>query len=281
MSVQRAIERKQVVVLHPGVYAFRGAPATWKRSLMAACLAAGGGAVVSHRAAAVIWGLHDDEVVEITVRYPKHPRVANVRVHRSRDLVPAHTLTWNRLPLTNPLRTIVDLGAVLRSAQVEDALDRGLAKRLFSVAAVEWMRNEVGRQGRAGAGVLGRVLDGRALGAAVPDGLLEPRMARLLRSAGLPAAVFQHVITAPDGSFLARVDFAYPELLLAIEVDGYEVHGSPAAMAKDFVRQNGLVRYGWHVLRFTWTQVVRTPGAVAAAVAEALAGLSSLQRGTA
>lgn len=125
---------------------------------------------------------------------------------------------------------MVDLGAVLPAAAVEDALDRGLATRLFSVAAVEWMRKEVGRRGRDGAGVLGRVLDGRALGVAVPDGLLEPRMARLLRAAGLPDAVFQHVITRPDGSFLARVDFAYPELLLAIEVDGYEVHGPPRAI---------------------------------------------------
>ncbi len=71
------------------------------------------------------------------------------------------------------------------------------------------------------------------------------------------------------------MDFAYPELLLAIEVDGWESHGAPAAMGKDFVRQNGLVPYGWRVLRFTWRQVVRQPHKVAAAIAAARAALQA------
>jgi very-short-patch-repair endonuclease len=95
-------------------------------------------------------------------------------------------------------------------------------------------------------------------------------MARLLRDGGLPPAQFQFVVCTPDGRFLAEVDFAYPELLLAIEVDGYDTHGSPRAMAKDFVRQNGLVPFRWHVLRFTWYQVVRQPRAVAATITQTL-----------
>lgn len=182
-------------------------------------------------------------------------------------------MVWHRLPVTNPLRTIIDLGAVLPADLVEDALDRGLVRRLFSVAAIEWMRNEVSRPGRGGSGVLGRILDERALGKEPPDGLLEPRMARLLRSAGLPPAVYHYNVRTPDGRFLAEVDFAYSELRLAIEVDGWEGHGTPRAMGKDFVRQNGLVPYRWHVLRFTWYQVVRTPTAVAAQIAEALYAL--------
>jgi hypothetical protein len=258
------------VVNQTGVYAEAGTPDSWERSLMAACLAAGRGAVVSHRAAARLWGLSDvgGDLVEITVPRPRSPRPKRVELHRSTDLVAAHTTRRRRLPVTNPLRTMVDLGAVLRPDLVEDALDRGVAGRLFSVAAIEWMRDEVGRQGRHGAGVIGQILDDRALGDEVPHGLLEPRMARLLRDAGLPPAEFQYVVLAPDGRFLAQVDFAYPELLLAIEVDGYDVHGSPRAMTKDFVRQNGLVPFRWHVLRFTWHQVVRQPRAVAAVVAQ-------------
>jgi very-short-patch-repair endonuclease len=171
---------------------------------------------------------------------------------------------------------MVDLGAVLPPGEVEDALDTGLAPpSLFSIAAIEWMRNEVRAQGRDGVGVLGRILDERALGAEVNDSLLEPRMARLLRTAGLPQAIFHYVIRTPAGVFLAEVDFAYPEIKLAIEVDGFEKHGTPRAMAKDFVRQNGLVPYGWPVLRFTWRQVVREPEMVARTVAAALAGLQA------
>lgn len=272
-TLARRLEAGRIVVLQRGVYAVSGAPAGWERSVMAACLAAGPDAVASHRSAARLWGLSGgcgDDTVEITVPRPRSPRPRRIVLHRSTDLVPDHTTVRHRLPVTKPARTVVDLGAVLSPDEVEDALDRGLAARLFTVAGIEWMRNEVSRQGRHGAGVIRGILDARALGAAPPDGLLEPRMARLLREAGLPAAEFQYVIRTPEGLFVARVDFAYPEVLLAMEVDGYLVHGSPRAMEKDFVRSNGLVALGWHVLRFTWHQVVRHPGAVAAAVAAAL-----------
>jgi len=74
--------------------------------------------------------------------------------------------------------------------------------------------------------------------------------------------------------FLAEVDFGYPEIKLAIEVDGFKAHGTPRRMSKDFVSQNGLVPYGWHVLRFTWRQVVREPEMVVRTIADSLAGLA-------
>jgi very-short-patch-repair endonuclease len=169
---------------------------------------------------------------------------------------------------------MVDLAAVLPPDELEDALDAGLAyPSLFSVTAVAAMRARLARQGRTGTGVLRKVLEERALGDAVSDSELEKRMAKLLRRAGLPAAVFHCVVRTPGGVFLAEVDFAYPEIRLAIEVDGFGVHGTPRAMAKDFVRQNGLVPYGWRVLRFTWRQVVRQPEMVARTIGEALTGL--------
>ena len=151
----------------------------------------------------------------------------------------------------------------------------GLTARLITVAGVEWMLNAVSKRGRDGAGVAGRILDERALGRVAADGQLEPRMARLLRNAGLPPAVYHHVIRDREGRFLAEVDFAHPELLLATEVDGWAVHSTPRAMGKDFVRQNGLVPYGWRVLRFTWDQVVRRPEYVAATIGACLSGLAA------
>jgi very-short-patch-repair endonuclease len=87
--------------------------------------------------------------------------------------------------------------------------------------------------------------------------------------------VFHYAVYTPAGVFLAEVDFAYPEIKLAIEVDGFGVHGTPRAMAKDFVRQNGLVPYGWRVLRFTWRQVTREPGMVAGTIRSALQALQA------
>ena len=232
--------------------------------------------MASHRAAARVWHLLEpsDDLVELSVPRSHGPRPRQAVVHRSGDLVSGHTTVRHRIPVTNPLRTMVDLAAVVPADAVEDALDAGLAwPSLFSVAGVETMLAQLSQRGRPGAGVLRKVLEERALGDAVSDSKLERRMGELLRRAGLPAAVVHHVVCTPAGVFLAEVDFAYPEIKLAIEVDGFGAHGTPRAMAKDFVRQNGLVPYGWHVLRFTWRQVTRQPELVAAAIRAALAGL--------
>jgi very-short-patch-repair endonuclease len=76
--------------------------------------------------------------------------------------------------------------------------------------------------------------------------------------------VFQHRV----GRY--EIDFAYPELLLAIEVDGYGPHSSRRAFQADRDRQNVLVGLGWTVLRFTWADVVKRPDHVARLVAEAI-----------
>jgi hypothetical protein len=151
-TVYRRVRRGRYVKEQSGVFRFAGVPESWERSLLAACLAAGKGAVASHRAAARLWGLVEprDDIIEITVSRNRSPQPRGVTVHRSTDLVAAHTTVRKRIPVTNPLRTIVDLGAVLPAEQVEDTLDAGLARpSLFSIAAIEWMRNEVRGPGRA------------------------------------------------------------------------------------------------------------------------------------
>jgi very-short-patch-repair endonuclease len=267
-GVLRRRRAGRLVEVHPLVFRVAGAPDTHLAALRAAALTVAPGGVVSHRSAGWLWGLLPDEgdVVEVTVPRSRGPRLHGVVVHRSRDLTPGHTAIRQGVPVTNPLRTLVDLGAVSSRWTVEDALDRGLVAKRYTVAAVEWLLHEVARPGRRGCGVLRTVLDERALGTARPDGLLEPRMARLLRAYDLPPAAFQHEV--PEAR--ARLDFAYPDRWLGIEVDGYEVHGTPRAMAADHERHNRLMGAGWKVLRFTWFQVVRQPAAVAGDIRSAL-----------
>jgi predicted transcriptional regulator of viral defense system len=113
---------------HSGVFRFAGLPESWEGSVLAACLAAGQDAVASHRSAARLWGLtdHSDDTVEITVPDPRHPRLRTVTIHRATDLRAENTTIRRRIPVTNPLRTMVDLAAVLPPDKVEDALDAGL-----------------------------------------------------------------------------------------------------------------------------------------------------------
>jgi very-short-patch-repair endonuclease len=271
-TLSRRVEEGRLERLHPGVYGIAGVPVSWTRLLFAACVAAGRGGTASHRAAGLLWGLLEGEQpLEVSVPVNRAPRLHNVAVHRSTDLVPEHITRRRGIPVTKPLRTMVDLGAVLGPEEVEAALDRGLVARRFTVADVESFLDQLARSGRSGCGVLRRVLDDRALGDERPDGLLEPRMARLLRDASLPPAEFQHRVRDADGRLIARVDFAYPAHRLAIEVDGWSVHASPRAHQADLERQNALVAAGWTVLRFTWHDVVRRPTWVARVLREFLA----------
>jgi very-short-patch-repair endonuclease len=267
-AIHRRLQAGRLVQAHPGVYLLPGAPDTWHQRLFAACRAAGREAVVSHRSAAALWGLFDGGYVEVTVRRTKGPTPLGVTVHRSRDLQPGHTTLREGIPVTNPLRTMIDLGAVSTDDVVAEAIERGLVRRLFSVAALEWVLTDLAKPGRRGCGGLRRVLDDRALGVAPSDSVLEARMARLLRSYGLPTAVFHHWV--PEAR--AELDFAYPARRLAIEIDGFEIHGTAPAMSADHDRHNRLVAAGWSVLRFTWYQVVRQPGSVAQRLLDVLGG---------
>ena len=165
------------------------------------------------------------------------------------------------------------LGASLRRHEVADALERGVIAGTFSVAALEWVRAELAAQGRNGCGVLRSILDDRALGAARPDGMLEPRMAQLCARYSVERPVFQHRVVDASGALVAKVDFAYPDVRAFLEVDGYEVHGTPEAMEADFDRQNRLVALGWVPIRFGWRRLVRQPNRVASQINDVLARL--------
>ncbi|MBW3555936.1 MAG: DUF559 domain-containing protein [Actinobacteria bacterium] len=272
-QIQRWLGEGRLIACHPGVYRLAGAPPGWEQRVLAAVLAAGPGALASHRAAARLWGMGRSDVVEISVPRARPRQLAGVVVHRSRDLEVEPGLSRGHIPVTRPMRVVVDLGSVVGPDVVEDALDLALANRLFTVAGVEWALDELARPGRRGAGVLRRVLDDRALGTEAADGLLEPRMARLLVRAGLPTAAFQHELVLAGQK--VRVDFAYPDHRLAIEVDGWSSRASVRGLQGDDSRQNLLVLHGWTVLRFTWRDVVRRPETVANQINLALGRLSA------
>jgi very-short-patch-repair endonuclease len=262
---------------HRDVYVLAGVPESYEQHVCAAVLAAGPTAVASHRSGCALWGIRapgiygvqDEPPVELTVVTRRHPRLDGVIVHRSTDLVAAHVTERVGIPVTNPLRLLVDLGAVAPDFLVERALDELLVKRLVTVDAVRAMLGRVARPGRRGCGVLRQVLERRALGDAIPDGMIEPVMANLLRDHDLPMPVFQHELIVAGRR--RRLDFAYPGRLIAIEVDGWETHGTHEAFRADRARDDELAAIGWICLRFTWDDVVGRPGWVASIVRAALA----------
>lgn len=108
--------------VQPGVARFAGVAPSWEGDLLAAVLAAGPGTAASHRAAVVVWNIADDAPVEIVVPYERNPRLfGNVIIHRTRD--PITIRRRNGIPVTTPMRALIDLGSVATAEAVEDSLD--------------------------------------------------------------------------------------------------------------------------------------------------------------
>jgi hypothetical protein len=254
--LQRRLDRGRWVSVHDGVYRVGGAPESVEQRRLAAVLAVGPVAAASHRAAAELHGLWtaSPPTIEITTTRDQSPELDGVVVHRLADLHPRWITAVDGVPCTTVARTLVDLGAVMPESVVARCLDRALGRSLVTVSAVESARRAVARQGRRGAGVIRRVLVPH-LACEPVAGVFEARMARLLAQQELPPAVPEYEVWTDSGAFVARVDFAYPELRLAIEVDGFAAHSSVDAFRRDRTRQNALVAAGWTVLRFTWTEV--------------------------
>jgi len=254
-QIQHRLNEDVLARVHKGVYRYTSAPETREQHLLAACLAVGSHSAASHRSASAVHGLWlvPADLIEISLGRSQSPKLQGVRMHRLGDLNERWTLRVNGVPITTPARTLVDLGAVLPLGSVGRALDRAIGRNLTTLAEVRAAMNAVARQGRAGVGVIRRLLAERRND---PRGtILEMRMATLLRRHALPTPVPQHTVLDGRGQFVGCVDLAYPEMKYAIEVDGYEFHTALREFRHDRVRQNDLVDLGWTVHRFTWNDV--------------------------
>lgn len=243
--------------LHPGVYATFGTPLVFESRMHAACLAAGPGAVASHRAALALWGLLDGhQPLELTARRSSHPVPDGVIVHRPNQLRAVDVATRRGVLLTNPMRTLLDAGAAVPPAVVGSCVERALVSRLVTVKGLRVILAELGGRGRTGTAALRTHLDQRALGDRRPESMIEPVMARLLyRDLGIGPVEYQATLRL--GTSVVRPDFLVSRAMAVVEVDGLDAHGSRDALDHDLARQNLLVRHGYLVLRYTTTHLRR------------------------
>jgi very-short-patch-repair endonuclease len=233
--------------LYPGVYRVAGVPVTWRQSLLAACLAWGVGAVISHRAAAALWELigFAPGVIELIVPR-KRERAHDHIVHRPRSLQKIDVTIRDGIPVTSLARTLIDLATCTPRDALEEALDDALRCGL-SLARLRWRMSELGARR-----VLTDLVDVRARGD-VTESTFETRFLRALRGAGLPKPVAQHRI----GNY--RVDFAYVDARVVIECDGFRWHAGRRRFDGDRARNNVLTTKGWRVLHVTWPQLRDRP----------------------
>jgi very-short-patch-repair endonuclease len=232
--------------------------------------------IVSHRSAAELWGLLlPSGYVEVSIAPESRPHLRLPAVaHRIKDLRPDLSVEREGMRVTDPARTIVDLGLVVPPILVAAALRRGISKKLVSLADARHIRERLGRQGRNGTGILGEVIEISILRGEKSESELEERFLTLRSDYGLTHLTLQYEVWEM-GRCVGRVDGAVPKLKLAIEIDGYEHHTDPDAFQRDRSRQNELVALGWTVLRFTWHDVVNRPAYVAQQIRQAITRLQA------
>lgn len=269
-QLRRASERGELERVHPGVFRIAGAPRTWHQSLLLGVLAGGPSALASHRSAAVLWDLDGSWLGRPEIVTPRHlrSRYARVRCHESKDLRLAGPVERDGIPCTGLERTIVDLGAVLPLERVQQAIDDAIRRRLCSWDDLLHALVMHSRRGRNGVGKLRAILE-ESYGKTVPDSRFNRLVYRLLVESGLPEPTIEHRVFGPSGEELARVDLAFPDLKIAIELDSRRHHLSSQAFEADRPRQNQLEVQGWIVLRYTWRTYVNTPWVIVAEVAAA------------
>lgn len=278
-QIDGRLERGLWLRLHRSVYRMRGAPSTFEGEVFGAVLASGPSACASHKSAGALWKLEGivGDAIEISVRNRRRTRVPGVVIHLPRTLRPKDITRIGVIPITTLARTLLDLAAAIDVPALEDALDDATRRELVTPKAMLSRLRATEANGRRGLASLERLVRER-LGKPTSGSGLENRARRLFRDAGLPPPIAQHVIRAPDGSFVARVDFAYPHVRLAIEIDGYERHSSRSRWESDRNRQNRLVAQGWYPLRITSRQVRHQPDDVVALVWRRLTTLERAER---
>src|SRR4051794_23703923 len=193
-----------------GVYLVAGVPPTWRGRLLAACWAAHGLAIASHRSGAELRALAGGrkDLVEITCHRWKRAKADSLIVHETRLLTHEDIDVVDGIPTASIEQTLLGLAAVHPSV-VEIALDQALHRNLTTVAQLERFLRQKGKQGRNGVGVLRALVRGLDPLSGVPESAKETQLKQLLRRNGLPMPEFQYEIWH-DGRFVARVDAAYP-----------------------------------------------------------------------
>ena len=237
--------------MHRGVYAVGHAKVPLEGCFLAAVKACGPDAWLSGVSAGALWEIisWDFRLPEVLVfdrSAPDHPLI---NAHETNHL-PPHDITIHRgVPVTSPLRTLLDLSAVLDHKRLRRAVRESQARKLVDLT--ELIRRLGGpgpRRGRAG---LRRIV---ATGAAPTRSELEDVVLDLLLEGGIAHPEVNVPLWIAGRKVIP--DFCWPEQRLVLEADGAAFHDNPVARAEDAERQALLEANGWRVLRVTWAQAV-------------------------
>jgi Protein of unknown function (DUF559)/Transcriptional regulator, AbiEi antitoxin len=256
--------------VHRTVYAVGRRRLTGRGIWMAAVLACGDDAVLSHRSAAALWDLRADNRATTDVTLPSKSARSRpgIDVHRSTPLRDNDVTTHDGIPCTSVARTLLDVAEVVDRRGLERAIEQAEVLRVFDLRAVE---DVLGRaDGRRGGGRRGAKLLRAALAdlgePALTASDLEERFLAICRDAGLPAPEVNAWLDLDDEPAI-KADFLWRRERLVVETDGWGAHGTRQAFERDRRRDQRLRLAGFEPVRFTRRQIVRGPERVGAMTA--------------
>jgi very-short-patch-repair endonuclease len=259
-EVRHRVEQGWLRRVHRGVYLV-GPLESPHSHAMAAVLAYGGGTLLSHYPAAVLWGLRPP---------PAHTMHVTVRGRgvRSRDGIQAHTahlhpkdaIRKHGIPVTSPARTLLDLATTVSLKELDRAVNEARVHRRVSDLSLNEQFSRYPRH--RGVRALTEAIRSEP---ALTRSEAERRALELIRAARLPTPETNVQLHGHE------VDLLWREQRLVVEIDGYAFHSSRRSFERDRRKDQELTAAGYRVIRVTWRQLIDEPTAVAAALAAALA----------
>jgi very-short-patch-repair endonuclease len=260
-AIARRVADGRLRQLHRGVFLvgpLKGAAT----DEMAAALACGPTSVVSHHAAAALWGFRPawNGVIDVTVTRQVQDR-QGIRVHRTRALDPRDVTRRVGIPLTTPARTLIDLAAPLGPRSLARAIEQAEIQRLTTRSELAALQAR--SSGRRGARVLARALQ-TAHEPQLTRSEAEAELLRLIRAARLPQPETNVRIAGYE------VDFLWRAQRLVVEVDGFAYHRTREAFERDRRTDADLQARGLRTARVTYRQIADESHALIANLAASL-----------
>ncbi len=258
-AIWRRVRDGRLHRVHQGIYSVGHAVVGRQGRWLAAVLACGDGAALSHRSGAHLWELRSSSPArpEVSLNRAGRRSPHGLMLHQPQRPLGGEVTRRGGIPVTTVERTLADLAAVLSPKALERMIARAEAMRLLDVPR---LLEAVAR--RSGAPVVRQILSDWV--PSLTRSELEDRMLDVLDAAGLP----RPEVNARVGRF--EVDLVWRAARLVAETDGHAFHGSRRQVERDRHRDAVLTTAGYRVLRFTWKQVVDRPEEVVGAVATAL-----------
>src|SRR3954469_12503535 len=249
-AIERLLKRGRLHVVHRGVYAVGHRRLSRDGFRLAAVLAAGPGAVLSHRSAAALWCIRETARLPIELTAPRE--VQRPRLAVCRAVLPPDEVTVERgIPVTTAARTLLDLAALLDEHRLARAAKRAEALRLASPTSLAELTARYPR--RKGTPSVKRLIEEHRIVPTTTASDLERRFLTFLDANELPRPLVNESLDP------FTPDFRWPNERLIVELDGFETHGTRQAFERDRARDRQLRTQGWPVTRITARQLENHP----------------------